>query len=124
MVRFLIGAAALVLAAGVVQGVRAADIADGKAAFQQCVACHSRAPGEIKVGPSLAGVIGRKAGSIDGFNYSPAMKGSGLVWDEATLRRYLANPKAVVPGTKMVFPGVKDPKRLDSLIAYLKQGGK
>ncbi len=124
MIRFLLGATGFVLAAALVREVTAADLANGKAIFRQCAACHSLAGGEIKIGPSLAGVVGRKAGSAEGFNYSPAMKASGLIWDEATLHRYLANPRAVVPGTKMAFAGVKDPKRLDDLIAFLKETAK
>lgn len=89
--------------------------------FQQCAVCHSLKPGENKLGPSLSGVIGRNAASVPGFNYSSAMMSSGLTWDDATLHRYLANPKAVVPGTKMAFAGVPDAKRVDNLIAYLKQ---
>ena len=74
----------------------------------------------MKVGPGLLGLFGRKAGSVDGFPYSAAMKSSGLVWGEDTLRAYLADPKAKVPGNKMPFSGVKDPKRLEDLLAYLK----
>jgi len=102
----------------------AADATRGKIAFQQCEACHSLVPGEIKTGPSLAGVMGRKAGSTDDYSYSQAMKNCGLVWNDATLRRYLASPKAVVPGTKMAFAGIKDPKRLDDLIAYLRKNAR
>lgn len=124
MIRFLLGAAGFVLAAALVREATAADPANGKAVFQQCAACHSLAAGEIKLGPSLAGVVGRKAGSAEGFNYSLAMKASGLIWDEATLHRYLANPRSVVPGTKMAFAGVRDPKRVDDLIAFLKERAK
>ena len=121
MVRFFLGAAGIALATTLVNAVQGADASSGKMVFEKCAACHSLAPGEIKTGPSLAGLIGRKAGSLDDFSYSPAMKGSGLVWDDATLHRYLANPRAVVPGTKMAFVGVKDSKRLDDLIAFLKK---
>ena len=74
----------------------------------------------MKIGPGLKGLFGRQAGTVPGFPYSQAMKSSGLTWDEATLRAYLANPKAKVPGNRMPFSGVKDPKKLDDLMAYLK----
>ena len=73
------------------------------------------------VGPVLNGLFGRKAGMVEGYTYSPANKNSGLTWDEATFREYIKDPKAKVPGTKMVYPGVKDEKRVEDLIAYLHQ---
>ncbi len=75
----------------------------------------------MKIGPGLKGLFGRRAGTVADFPYSQAMKSSGLTWNEDTLRAYLANPKAKVPGNKMGFGGVKDPKRLEDLLAYLKQ---
>ena len=72
-----------------------------------------------KVGPELNGLIGRKAGSVEGFNYSAAMKNSGITWDDATFKEYLADPKKKVPGNKMLFPGVKDETERDDLAAYL-----
>lgn len=76
--------------------------------------------GKNKVGPSLASVVGRKASTAAGFNYSPATKNSGLTWDEATLDKYLTSPKDLVKGTRMVFPGLKNPKERADVIAYLK----
>jgi cytochrome c len=73
------------------------------------------------VGPVLNGLFGRKAGTVEGYNYSPANKNSGLTWDEATFRTYIANPRAAMPGTKMVYAGLKDEQRINDLIAYLKQ---
>ena len=101
----------------------AGDTAKGKQVFAKCQACHSIEAGTNKLGPSLHGVIGRTSGAIDGFRYSDAMKNAHLTWDEATLDKYLASPKTVVPGTKMVFPGL--PKEEDRLnvIAYLKDAG-
>ncbi|MFE0759357.1 c-type cytochrome [Inquilinus sp. NPDC058860] len=101
----------------------AGDAAKGKQVFAKCQACHSLDAGTNKLGPSLHGVIGRTSGSIDGFKYSDAMKNAHLTWDEATLDKYLSNPKTLVPGTKMVFPGL--PKEEDRLavIAYLKEAG-
>lgn len=69
----------------------------------------------------LNGLFGRQAGSVEGYNYSPANKGSGITWDDATFREYIKDPRAKIPGTKMVYAGLKDEKRIDDLIAYLKQ---
>lgn len=101
----------------------AGDAAKGKQVFAKCQACHSLDAGTNKLGPSLHGVIGRASGAIDGFRYSDAMKNAHLTWDDVTLDKYLANPKTLVPGTKMVFPGL--PKEEDRLavIAYLKEAG-
>lgn len=100
---------------------RSDDVANGEAVFRQCGACHSLAPGQTKVGPSLHGLFGRKAGTLEGFNYSAAMRNSGFVWGPETLATYLHSPKDVVPGTRMAFAGVKDDAKLRDLIAYLKQ---
>ncbi len=96
----------------------------GQVVFNQCGACHSVEPDVNKQGPSLAGLFGRKAGLVEDFNYSDANKNSGIVWSEAILRKYLADPQSVVPGTKMAFPGLKDPKQIEDVIAYLKQATK
>ena len=97
------------------------DPAAGKTAFNQCRACHQVGPeAKNSVGPILNGVVGRKAGEEPGYNYSDANKSSGLTWDEATLREYLKNPRAKVPGTKMVVPGITREKQLEDLLAYLK----
>ena len=97
------------------------DAARGKAVFAQCRVCHSLNAGENGVGPSLHGLFGRKAASLPEFRYSPFMQRSGIVWDEAALRKYLPDPQAVVPGTKMTFIGLKDPQQIEDVIAYLKQ---
>jgi cytochrome c len=95
---------------------------DGKAVFNKCRACHQVGPGARNlVGPSLNGLIGRKAGTVEGFNYSEANKSSGIVWDEATFREYIKNPKAKIPNTKMVFPGITDEKDINDLLAFLEQ---
>ncbi len=112
----LVGAAMPAYAAG--------DAEAGRLVFNKCRACHSVDAGKNGVGPSLHGLIGRKAASLDSFRYSPAMTDSGITWDEATLAKYLPDPQALVKGTKMVFPGLKDPKELEDLIAYLKQATK
>lgn len=89
-------------------------------AFNQCTACHSTAPGKTIIGPSLAGVYGRKAGAVAGFQYSDAMKGSGLAWNAGNLDTFLANPAGKVPGTLMGFAGIKDAAQRKAVIAYLK----
>jgi cytochrome c len=113
------------LAAAMPVAAQAADADAGKAVFGKCKACHQIGEGaKNAVGPNLTGVIGRKAGTAEGFNYSEAMKGSGLTWDEATFKDYITNPKAKVPGNKMVFMGVADATDRDNLAAYLaSQGG-
>lgn len=101
----------------------AADADHGKSVFRQCSVCHSDKPGENRVGPSLAGVFGKKAGEAPGFNYSKPMKDSGITWNDESLDKYLENPPQVVKGTRMAFPGVKNPKDREDLIAYLKTAG-
>lgn len=86
----------------------------------QCAACHSAEPGKHGIGPSLAGVFGRQAGSAPGYTYSAAMKSSGLTWDEAALNKFLDHPMQTVPGTKMVFAGLKDPSKRAEVITQLK----
>jgi len=104
------------------QGAEAQDAAAGEKVFTQCKACHQIGEGaKNAVGPVLNGVIGRHSGIVEGYNYSPANKNSGLTWDEATFRDYIKDPRAKVPGTKMVYAGVKDEKKVDDLLAYLKQ---
>nr|WP_244555588.1 cytochrome c family protein [Bosea thiooxidans] len=100
----------------------AGDAAAGEKVFLKCRACHQ--VGETAknaVGPRLNGLFGRPAGSIEGYSYSPANKNSGIVWDEATFRDYIKGPQAKVPGTKMVFPGLKTDQEIDDIVAFLKQ---
>ncbi|MFL5268360.1 MAG: c-type cytochrome [Stellaceae bacterium] len=97
----------------------AADVDAGKADFKKCALCHTTEAGKNKVGPSLFGVVGRKAASLEGYNYSEAMKKYDHDWDPKTLDTYLADPRATVPGTKMVFPGIKDEKERQDVIGYL-----
>ena len=96
----------------------AADVDHGKQVFQACAACHSDKPDAL--GPSLVGVIGRKAGSRDDFRYSSAMTRAGFNWDAGNLRQYLADPQAKVKGNRMPFSGLNDPKDVDDVIGYLK----
>jgi cytochrome c len=112
--------AAAILGTSAATGAFAADAAAGAALFKaKCALCHSVVAGQNKIGPSLFGVVGRKSGSVAGFNYSDANKNSGKTWDDATLDVYLTNPKALVPGTKMVFPGLPDAGDRANVIAYL-----
>jgi len=97
---------------------RAADAAHGKEVFSTCAACHSDKPDAI--GPSLRGVFGRKAGSLDDFRYSNAMMRANLTWDEDNLRAYIKDPQAKVLGNRMPFGGLGDEKDIDDVIAYLK----
>ena len=113
-----------VIAAGVMVALPtvalAQDAEAGKKVFVKCAPCHSIGPGaKNKVGPEQNGLIGRKAGSVEGFNYSEAMKNSGITWDEAQLDEYITDPKKKIPGNKMVFPGIKDELQRGDLIAYL-----
>jgi cytochrome c len=117
-----------VLSAALVWSASAAyaegDVAHGEKVFNQCKVCHQVGPtAKPGVGPVQNGVVGSKAGTRAGYNYSPAMKKAGedgVVWDEATLNKYLENPKALVPGTKMAFPGLKNEQDRLDVIAYLK----
>jgi cytochrome c len=97
------------------------DSAQGRKIFAKCQVCHTMEAGKNKIGPSLHGLIGRSSASIQGFAYSDAMKNAHVTWDETTLDKFLANPKAMVPGTKMLFPGLPKPEDRANLIAYLKQ---
>lgn len=99
----------------------AQDSVAGSGLFaEQCASCHSVTKGDNGTGPALAGMAGKPAGEVAGFSYSPAMKSSGKLWDDATLNLYLTNPKRAVPGTKMALGGIADPDDRANLIAYLK----
>ncbi|MDH3596119.1 MAG: cytochrome c family protein [Rhodospirillales bacterium] len=97
------------------------DATAGKKVFKKCQACHALEAGKKKIGPSLHGIFGRKAGSVDGFKFSKAMKASDIVWDEENMDKFLAKPKTVLPGTRMVFAGLKKDDQRKNLIAYLMQ---
>jgi|SRR6266481_874145 cytochrome c len=111
--------AALFMAAGLGQGY-AQNAAAGEKVFVVCKACHQAGDkAKNAVGPVLNGLFGRKAGSVEGYIYSDANKNSGITWDDATFTTYIKDPKAKIPGTKMVFAGIKDEQRIKDLIAYL-----
>lgn len=106
--------------AAVAEAAEGASVEAGAKVFKKCSACHTaEAGGANKVGPNLGGVVGRAKGSHAGFAYSDAMKGKGGDWSMADLASFLHNPKEFVPGTKMMFPGIKDSTDLADLIAYL-----
>lgn len=120
MYRCLTASLALSLLVASLDPASAQDAAAGEKVFTACKACHQ--VGETAknaIGPVLNGLFGRKAGQVEGYAYSGANKNSGLTWDEPTFREYIKDPKAKVPGTKMVYPGLKDEKRIGDLIAYL-----
>jgi cytochrome c len=121
LLSFLVAGAALLVSAGVAM---AQDAAAGEKVFSKCKICHQIGEGaKNMVGPVLNGVVGRPAGSYEGYHYSDANKNSGITWDEAALKEYLKDPKAKVPGTKMVFPGLKSDDDINNVLAYLKQFG-
>ena len=114
--------AALVILAAGGGAASAQDAAAGEKIFAKCKACHQIGEGaKNAVGPVLNGLIGRKTGSIEGYSYSDANKDSGLTWDEATFKEYIRNPKAKIPGTKMVFAGLQKDEDVDNILAFLKQ---
>jgi cytochrome c len=111
--------AALFIVAGVGQSY-AQDATAGEKVFVQCKACHQTGDkAKNGVGPVLNGLFGRKAGSVEGYNYSNENKNSGVTWDDATFMEYIKDPKAKIPGTKMIFAGIKDEQKIKDLIAYL-----
>ncbi len=117
---FRFTAACLLLLAAGAGPAAAQDAAAGQKIFNQCRACHQVGDkARNLVGPVLNGLFGRTAGTVEGYTYSAANKNSGIVWDDATFRAYIKDPKAAIPGTKMVFPGIKDEQRITDLIAYL-----
>jgi cytochrome c len=108
------------LLAGSATAALAADPAAGQKIFKaQCGICHTVVAGENRIGPTLFGVVGRAAGSVPGFNYTADHKKLGIAWDAATLDKYLANPRAMVPDTSMVYAGLKDDAERADLVAYL-----
>ncbi len=119
MIRRLLLACGLVFMAS---GVAAAgDAKRGEQLYARCAACHAMA--YDRVGPRHCGLLGRRAGSIQGFDYSKAMRKSGIVWSAKTLDRFLADPMAAVPGTTMTYAGIADGRERADLVAYLGSAG-
>ena len=124
MKRVILSALILILP-GAALAQPAGDPAKGAQVFKTCGICHNIGPGaKIKLGPPLNGVVGREVGSWPGFSYSQgllAQKKQGKIWTDAALEKWLENPRADVPGTKMIFAGLKSPEQRADVIAYLKQ---
>jgi cytochrome c len=118
----LVGVLGLALTAALsLPAFAAGDPTAGKAAFDaSCVLCHSVKKGETKIGPSLAGVYGEKAAQVPGYEFSDSLKKLNITWDDATLDKWLTNPRDMAPNTKMIFPGVQDEKQRQDIIAYMK----
>jgi cytochrome c len=120
MVRTLITAAALIAASA--GATFAQDVDKGATVFKKCAICHKIGPGATNlVGPELNGLDGRHSGSVAGYSYSDANKNSGIVWNEATFKEYIQDPRAKIPGTKMIFAGIKNDQEIADLWAYIKQ---
>jgi len=114
----ILAAAAVVLAAGAANA--AGDPAKGAIVFRRCAECHNADKGGGNgLGPNLWGIAGRKAASLPDFFYSPQLRASNIVWTDAMLGKWLAGPQKVVPGTRMIFPGLTSPDDIRNLIAYL-----
>jgi cytochrome c len=104
------------------EAATAQDVTSGEKVFRQCATCHAVGPGpQAKTGPELNGLDGRHSGSVTNYNYSTANKNSAVVWNEATFKQYIANPQAMIPGTKMAYVGLKNQQEINDLWAYLKQ---
>ena len=119
----LTASALIVLASSVAASAALAqDVAAGKSSFNKCLACHAIGEGaKNKVGPELNGLDGRKSGTAPDYSYSDANKNSGITWNEAEFKDYIKDPKAKVPGTKMIFAGIKNEKEINDLWAYVSQ---
>lgn len=115
---------AAVLATGMMvsggSAMASGDVAKGKKVFRKCAVCHDARKGKNKIGPSLFGIVGSKAGDVKGYRFSSAMKNSNITWTEKNLNKYLRNPRKMVKGTRMMFPGLRSEKDRENLIAYLK----
>lgn len=119
VVPFIFHIAVLCVAA---EPVLAQDVSAGEKSWNKCRACHQIGEtAKNAVGPLLNGLFGRQAGTIEGYNYSAANKGSGITWDEAVFAEYIKDPKAKIPGTKMTFAGIKNEQEIKDLTAFLKQ---
>jgi cytochrome c len=112
------------IVAAMTQVAQAQDVAAGEQSFKKCFPCHSVGEdAKNKVGPELNGLDGRHSGNVADYSYSDANKNSGITWSEATFKDYIKDPRAKIPNTKMIFPGIKNEKEAGDLWAYLKQFG-
>jgi cytochrome c len=115
---------AAVIVAAMGHAALAQDVEAGAQSFKKCLPCHSIGEGaKNKVGPELNGIDGRHSGTAPGYSYSDANKKSGITWSEETFKEYIKDPRAKIPGTKMIFPGIKNEKEIANLWSYLKQFG-
>ena len=122
MTKLTFGALTILTVIATAPAAMAQDVAAGKTSFNKCLACHAIGEGaKNKVGPELNGLDGRHSGTYPEYNYSDANKNSGIVWNEATFKEYIKDPRAMIPKTKMFFTGLKTQKEIDDLWAYLKQ---
>jgi cytochrome c len=120
MMRTLFVAAAMIAASGL--AASAQDASKGEISFHKCLPCHSIGDdAQNKIGPELNGLDGRHSGTVAGFDYSDANKNSGIVWNEAKFKEYIQDPRGVVPGTKMIFAGIKNEQEISDLWAYVSQ---
>jgi cytochrome c len=115
---FAIASVPVMIAAFVNAAIAAGDPAKGQQVFAKCVSCHTKDKSN-RMGPGLLGIVGRQAGSVQGFHYSRAMKAANMVWDDKSLDTFIAAPQKVVPGTVMPFAGIPDQQQRSDLIAYL-----
>jgi len=122
MKKFALSALVIIASSVAATAALAQDAEAGKASFNKCLACHAIGEGaKNKVGPELNGIDGRKSGTAADYNYSDANKNSGITWNEAQFKEYIKDPKAKIPGTKMVFAGVKNEKEVNDLWAFISQ---
>ena len=116
--------AAMLAGTALIGPAQAQDAAAGEQSFKKCLPCHSIGPGaKNKVGPELNGLDGRHSGTAPGYSYSEANKKSGITWNKENFLKYITDPRAMIPGTKMIFPGIKNEKEAESLWAYLSSFG-
>jgi cytochrome c len=116
--------AAMLAGTALIGHAQAQDAAAGEQAFKKCLPCHSIGPNaKNKVGPELNGLDGRKAGTAPGYNYTEANKNSGITWNKENFLSYITDPRGKIPGTKMIFPGIKNDKERENLWAYISQFG-
>jgi cytochrome c len=122
MKKLTLGALAVITSMAATSAALAQDVAAGKTSFNKCMACHAVGEGaKNKVGPELNGIDGRKSGTAEGYSYSDANKNSGITWNKEQFLEYIKDPKAKIPGTKMIFPGIKNEKEANDLWAFLAQ---
>ena len=122
MKKLILSALVVIASTTATSAAFAQDVAAGKTSFNKCLACHAIGEGaKNKIGPELNGLDGRKAGTVEGFSYSDANKNSGITWNEAEFKDYIKDPKAKIPGTKMIFAGIKNEKEVNDLWAFISQ---